>query len=227
MKSIIGIVGRCGMATLERTSIQTLDNYRKAVIKSGGIPITILPPQDVDYYNTSPKELNKLAYEEKEILDYQLKLCDGIIMPGGTKRFEYDNYICDYCNKFDIPLLGICMGMQVMCNYNNDNINIKIEDDSHYSLDEYKHKVKINKDSKLFKILNEEEILVNSLHHYKVKNSGDYKIVATNKDIIEAVEKRNNKFNIGLQWHPEKNYDIDLNSQKIFKAFIEATKKDS
>lgn len=227
MKSIIGIVGRCGIGALERTSIQTLDNYRKAVIKSGSVPITILPPQDVDYYNSVPSELNKLTIEEKEILDYQLNLCDGIIMPGGTKRFEYDNYICDYCNKKDIPLLGICMGMQVMCNYNNDNTNIKIENDSHYSLDDYKHKVKIDKDSKLFKILNEEEILVNSLHHYKVKNSGDYKIVATNEDMIEAIEKNDNKFNIGLQWHPEKNYDIDLNSQKIFKAFIEATKKDS
>lgn len=227
MKSIIGIVGRTGIHTLDRTSIQALDAYRRAVIKSGSVPITILPPQDVDYYNSIPSELNKLSDEEKEILDTQLKLCDGIIMPGGTKRFEYDNYICDYCNKKNIPLLGICMGMQVMCNYSNDNVNIKIEDDSHYSLDEYKHKVKIDKDSKLFEILNEEEILVNSLHHYKVKNSGDYEIVATNKDIIEAVEKRDNKFNIGLQWHPEKNYDIDLNSQKIFNAFIKSTKKDS
>lgn len=225
MRSIIGIVGRCSVSMLEKTSIEVLDSYRIAIIKSGGIPIVILPPQDINYYNAIPKEINKLTDNEKEILDRQLHLCDGVILPGGTKRFEYDNYICEYCNKFNIPLLGICMGMQIMCNYNNDNKNIKIDDDSHYSLDNYKHKIKINKNSKLYNILNKEEILVNSFHHYKVANSGSYQIIATSNDVIEAVENTSNKFNIGLQWHPEKNYDNDINSQKIFKSFIEATKK--
>lgn len=219
--AIIGIVGRCGLSQFNKTSIEVFDNFRIATIKSGGNPILILPPQTIEYYNLSPKETPKLTDKEKQILDEQLKLCHGIIMPSGTKRFEYDNYICDYCNKNKIPLLGICMGMQIMCNYDNENINIKIEDNSHYSTDLYKHDVKIDKSSKLYQILNEESIQVNSWHHYCVSNSGSYKIAAKNNDIIEAVEKEGN-FNIGFQWHPEKNIDNDINSQKIFKAFIDS-----
>ena len=220
MNVIIGIVGRCGLSQFNKTSIEVFDNFRIAAIKSGGTPILILPPQTIEYNDIAPKDTPKLTTEEKQILDEQLKLCHGIIMPSGTKRFEYDNYICDYCNKNRIPILGICMGMQIMCNYNNENQNIKIEDDSHYSTELYKHNIKIDKNSKLYEIPNEEEITVNSWHHYCVANSGSYEIAAKHNNIIEAVEKSNHPFNIGLQWHPEKNYDNDVNSQKIFKEFI-------
>ena len=99
MKPIIGIVGRCDKSYLDKTTICVFDNYRKAVIKYGGIPILILPPQDIDYFNSNPKDLDRLTNEEKNILIKQLELCNGIIMPGGNKRFEYDNFICDYCKN--------------------------------------------------------------------------------------------------------------------------------
>ena len=219
---IIGIVGRPFELNTNKLSIGVLESYRKVIIKSGGIPILILPPQNIDYYNKPLNEIPSLKEEEKKILEQQINLCDGILMPGGHVMHEYDKYICDYCNKNDIPLLGICMGMQVMCNYNNDNENIKV--DNHYEDALYKHDVNINKDSILYSILKEENINVNSFHRYKVSNSGSYKISASKDDVIEAVEKEG-KFNIGLQWHPEKNYDIDINSKKIFKKFINACKK--
>lgn len=217
MRPIIGIIGRNDMSYLNKSTICVFDNYRKAVINSGGNPILILPPQQVDYYNLSQKDIKKLSDIEKQMIIDQLNLCSGIIMPGGVKRFEYDDFICEYCNKKNIPLLGICMGMQIMCNYNNDNKNIKITE--HF---EVTHKVKINKNSKLYKILNKTNINVNSLHNYKVLNSGSYKVSATCGDVIEAIEKEN-PFNMGFQWHPEKNYDTDLASKKIFDAFIKSS----
>ena len=221
---IIGIVGRPGELKTTKLNIGVLENYRKAIIKSGGVPILILPPQDIDYYNKSLEEIPSLTDEEKKILEKQIDLCDGVLMPGGTVMHEYDKYVCDYCNRNDIPLLGICMGMQVMCNYNNDNKNIKIENESHYEDALYKHDVNINKDSILYSILEKDNIMVNSYHKYKVSNNGSYKISATKDDVIEAVEK-DGKFNIGLQWHPEKNYDNDVNSKKIFKKFINVCKQ--
>ena len=212
---IIGIVGRPGELKTTKLNIGVLENYRKAIIKSGGVPILILPPQDIDYYNKSLEEIPSLTDEEKKILEKQIDLCDGVLMPGGTVMHEYDKYICDYCNRNDIPLLGICMGMQVMCNYNNDNKNIKIENESHYEDALYKHDVNINKDSILYSILEKDNIMVNSYHKYKVSNNGSYKISATKDDIIEAVEK-DGKFNIG--------YDNDVNSRKIFKKFISVCK---
>ena len=223
MKPIIGIVGIDDYSIKQKSTICIFENYRKAIIKYGGIPIVILPPLLIDYYKTRPKDTNKLNNEDKELLIKQINLCDGIIIPGGSKRFEHHVFICDYCNKKNIPLLGICMGMQTMCNYNNNNQNIVIENKFHNSKNNYKHLVNIKKNSKLFNILKEDKILVNSFHDYKVCNSGDYDVVGTCDDVIEAVEK-DGLFNIGLQWHPEKNYDKDLNSKKIFTSFIQTCK---
>ena len=225
MKPIIGIVGIDDYSIKQKSTICIFENYRKAIINYGGTPIIILPPQLIDYYKTRPKDTEKLNNDEKEILINQINLCDGIVIPGGSKRFEHHNFICDYCNKKNIPLLGICMGMQTMCNYNNDNFNIAIGNNFHNSKKNYKHLVDIKKGSRLFEILKEDKILVNSFHDYKVNNSGDYKIVGICDDVIEAVEKEEALFNIGVQWNPEKNYDKDLNSKKIFTSFIEICKK--
>lgn len=216
MKPIIGIVGRPGFN--KKTTIEVLDSYRIAILKSGGIPILILPTQTIEYYGN--KDIDKLTLEEKDILKKQIDLVDGILLQGGSIAYEYDKYICKISqNK---PILGICMGMQVMCNYDNDNKNIKIE--NHQSEDDYVHEVTIDKNSYLYSILNNDKFKTNSKHNYKVLNSGSYKGVGICDNVIEAVEKGNN-FNIGVQWHPEKNYDSDVISQKLFKEFINHCKK--
>lgn len=220
---IIGIVGRPNISVGGKNNIMVLEEYRKVVLEYGCIPILILPTQNIDYYVKKLDEIDKLTDKEKEMINKQINLCDGIIMPGGNKTYEYDKYICEYCNKNDIPLLGICMGMQVMCNYDNDNKNIKIEDGSHSSNDIYKHDVNILRDSKLYEIIGSDSIKVNSYHNYKVSSSGSYRVSAICDGIIEAVEKEG-RFNIGVQWHPERLMD-DTNSKKLFKKFINSLKK--
>lgn len=222
MKPIIGIVGTVDYSTNNNT-ICIFEDYSKAIIKYGGIPIGILPPQLINYSST-PSEIIKLTSNEKEILINQINLCNGIIVPDCSKRFEYHNFVCDYCSKKQIPLLGIGLGMQVMSSYNNDNQNIKIENNFHNGKRIYKHLVEIDKNSKLFNILKEKQILVNSFHDYKIKNSGSYKISAICGNVIEAIKKKQDPFNIGVQWHPEKNYDKDLNSKRLFTYFIECAK---
>ena len=224
MKPIIGIIGNSDISTKEKNTICVFDNYRKAIIKYGGVPILILPPQLVNYEND---EVGHLTNLDIEILNLQLKLCDGFVLQGGTRRFEYHTYICEYANKNKIPLLGICMGMQTMCNYNNDNKNILNENEMHKSpdLDEV-HEIIINKDSNLYKIIGQEKFIVNSNHNFHVPNSGSYKAAGLSDDnLIEAVEKEG-YFSIGVQWHPEKKYESVI-SNKLFTSFIEACKKDS
>ena len=220
--TIIGIVSRPNKSILGKSNTMVLDDIRRAVIKFNCVPISVLPTQDIEYYNKRLSDIPQLNDNEKLMLEKQIDLCDGIIMPGGEVTHSYDKYICDYCNKKNKPLLGICMGMQVMCNYDNENKNIKIEDNINRE-EPFNHNITIDKNSILYSILNEENIIVNSYHSYKVSNSGSYKVSARNKDVIEAVEKEG-KFNIGVQWHPEKNLE-DVNSQKLFKCFIDACKK--
>lgn len=217
---VIGIIARPNISKLGKANTMVLEDIRRVVVKLGCIPISILPTQDIEYYTNELKDVPSLTNIEKSMLEQQIDLCDGIIMPGGEVTYFYDKYICEYCNKINKPLLGICMGMQVMCNYDNDNKNIKIEDGIDRN-EPFNHNVNIDKNSILYDILNEENIVVNSYHCYKVSNSGSYRVSARNNDVIEAVEKDNN-FNIGVQWHPERDFDTNINSKKLFEKFVDS-----
>src|SRR5574344_2159381 len=85
---IIGISRRC-----EDNYIKINNSIISAIEKCGGIPIMIIPNSDIDKV---------------------LKLCDGLLLPGGVDVTSTDKYICEYAIKNDIPILGICLGMQVM-----------------------------------------------------------------------------------------------------------------
>ena len=223
-KPIIGIVARPSNVfnTIDIEAVE--ETYRNAILNAGGIPILILPPQQISYQSNKPGEIEKLTDEEKEILKSQIDICDGILIPGGLKAYEYDYFISDYTKEKNIPILGICLGMQVMARSNGNAVIRKNDTDiSHYSKDDYAHNVIINEDSLLNGILLSNKIMVNSFHNYHIEEVKNFDITARSKDdIIEAIEDKNHPFRLGVQWHPEKNYKDDENSRRIFKKFIDA-----
>ena len=86
--------------------------------------------------------------------------------------------------------------------------------------EEYKHQVYLKNNTKLKDIIKEDNISVNSVHHDIVNFDFDTLVVNAISDdgVIEGVEYPNEKFIIGLQWHPE--YIVDENSLKILDNFI-------
>ena len=200
--------------------------YRRTVIKYGGNPMMIMPTQDINYTETKYDDQEELTKEEKEMLIDQIKLCDGIIMTGGFKINKFDRFISEYVTDNDIPLLGICLGMQIMANYkkklwivkNDSFITHKREEGDCF------HKIVLDRKSRLYDIIKNDKITVNSRHYYHVEPNENYDIVAVTDDhYIEAIEMKNKKFNIGVQWHPE-DMDDDT-SKKLFEAFFNSCKK--
>ena len=220
IKPIIGIVGRLYSG---ETNIICVEEVRLAVTKMRGIPLLILP---VDKDEMSCK----IVYSEEEIKDLErvLSLCDGFILPGGDTWYSLDEVVVDYAIKWDKPLFAICLGMQALSKVlsgdekigydntikNNTSIN-HLESNK-----DYVHSVIIDKNSKLYSIIGEEKIFVNSRHSYHVKELDNTLICARSSDgLIEGVELKDKKFIIGVQWHPESCLE-DEYSKRLFKAFF-------
>lgn len=109
-----------------------------------------------------------------------------------------------------------------------------IYEDSKYLLDnnyhnhkDCNHEILLDKNSRLYSIIGEEKLIVNSFHVEHITNPGIYSISAYSDDgVIEGLEFNKNTFNIGVQWHPERDMDKVYN-QKLFKVFFEAIEKKS
>ena len=231
IKPIIGIVGRLYSG---ESNIICVEEIRTAVTKSSGIPILILP---VDKSDMSLKEpCTEPFYSEEELKDLEsiLSLCDGFILPGGDTWYQLDEVVIDYAIRCDKPLLAICLGMQALSKVlsgekriaydntikNNTSIN-HLEPNKIYV-----HSVIIDKNSKLYTIIGDEIINVNSRHSYHVKELDNTLICARSGDgLIEGVELKDKKFIIGVQWHPESLIDTDTNSKKVFSKFISSSQK--
>lgn len=225
MKPIIGIIEWPYKDEDGDLIYEVPNNIVEKISKHGGIPVGIFPTQIEDYQNKRMAEIDELTFIEKNDLDESLERVDAIIKPGALRIYGYERYIYNYAFNKDIPYLGICAGMQMMAGYKNSEYNnVKNENDIHHSKEEYAHKLRILRDTLLYDILKEDEIMVNSRHRYHIENSGIHDINAVSEDgLIEGIENREKLFHLGVQWHPE-NLN-DENTSKIFDEFIECAKK--
>lgn len=138
--------------------------------------------------------------------------------------------------EVDLPVLGICRGMQVInvsrggtlytdlpSQYPSPLVHSTPEEKGRDSL---VHEVTIETGSLLHGILAETNLAVNSFHHQAALHIGTgLQVVAHATDgLVEAVEDRSKKFFCAVQWHPECLQQKGDAHRRLFKAFIEAAK---
>ncbi|MBQ6476997.1 MAG: gamma-glutamyl-gamma-aminobutyrate hydrolase family protein [Bacilli bacterium] len=204
---------------------------RRTFQKAGAFLIPIVQVQDFDFREEHKEDCKPLNDKEKELVDKYLDTVDGVLLPGGIEVTSFDRYLVERCIDRDIPVLGICLGMQAMSGYAGEYKLEKYEDNNsikHCQDDDnvLTHKVKIDKSSLLYKIIGKEEIMVNSFHNYHIVDKGKFDVSALAKDgTIEGIEMKDKKFVLGVQWHPEVSYEFDENSKLIIDAFINTCKK--
>lgn len=170
----------------------------------------------ISYYGGETIGITKYSEEVLESLD-------GMILQGGEEYTKTDLDILTFLYKRDIPTLGICLGMQTMGMLFHGEMT-KIE--NHYELEKQDvHSVLVNKESKFYGKVRLEEFLVNS-RHYEILTKTDLDIVGLASDgVIEIIEDKKKKFFIGVQWHPETNFQNNAVSKKIFTSFFETIKE--
>ncbi len=230
-KPIIGIVGRVDYASDNDCVICIWEEIRNCIVLKGAIPLLILPTQIKSYKNQAPSNLPSLTTREKQDIIRIIDLCDAILFAGGYQWYSYDAFIYHYACMHDIPILGICLGMQMMATLDLNTKEVPKDDtmlnqthlNHHQREKRYVHSVEIQEDSLLHEIVGMKKLQVNSKHRYHVEKVKGLMISAYSEDgLIEAVEDKSKRFLLGIQWHPETMISYDVCANRIIEAFIKA-----
>ena len=193
----------------------------------------ITPTDGLDYGKVMPRQAGRLSSDERNDFYRILSLCDGFLMTGGNRWYDCDEILCQYAYDHDLPLLGICLGMQILANMDNFS-STHVEDKTILNDTELEHQQPDEKyvhenilfPSQLRDILKKDKIRVNSRHRYHVKVKDWFTVSCLSEDnLVEGIEIPNKKFMIGVQWHPESMISYEPEMLKIFEALVQACKK--
>jgi microsomal dipeptidase-like Zn-dependent dipeptidase/anthranilate/para-aminobenzoate synthase component II len=207
-KPIIGLTGNFNDQTC-----MLKDGYYKSVWQAGGIPVIIPPLADTDAIINTLEHIDGLLLTGGA--DYNPLYAGEEPSPrlGGinAERDLPELLITQLAYNRQIPILGICRGIQTLAMALGGKVKQDISDVAQirHSQDadrsEPTHMVTIEPDSTLFNIYKEEKLYVNSFHHQAVSDPGErFRVTGRSSDgIIEAIESREFKSILGVQWHPE------------------------
>lgn len=176
--------------------------------------------------------------------------CDGLLLPGGgdmdPKFYGQEripacgepNLLRDAAEPLllraflaaDKPVLGICRGIQVLNAVLGGDLYQDIKPFEHLPHNGHwakVHTVTVRRGTLLSRILGQDTVLVNSQHHQAVDRvAPGFTLAALSEDgIVEAIEKPDARFCLGVQWHPEWLSDADPAMQGLFDTFVNACSK--
>ena len=210
----------------------TSTDYITAILALGALPIVLPSTLDDDR------------------LGEALSLCDGILFTGGpdVRPSIFGEEIIPSCgainderDAFELKLyalaiaenksiLGICRGLQVMNIAEGGNIYQDIYSQSgtklvHHTLDGVRatHIVEIS-DEEILKTVafSSRSFSTNSFHHQSLKDlAPNYSAFAFSSDgLIEGAYRPDKRFVVGVQWHPEKNFDASSDFSRVLVDFV-------
>lgn len=209
-------------------------SYLDAIRHFGGIPLVL------------PSEGNA------DELEYLVSQCDGLLLTGGMDiepafygeekwndtvattpdRDRSESLILQLAEARDLPILGICRGIQIINVYYGGTLyqDIPTQNPSEIihsmgaSLNQPCHNCHLQHGSPIHTLIGRDQIRVNSFHHQSVKDvAPGFAVMGRCEDgIIEAIWNPSKRFLWAVQWHPEEIWKIEDSSAVLFRALISA-----
>ena len=208
---VIGLTGN-----FQDGNCMLAEGYYQSILKAGGTPF-IIP-----------------CYDDADTLINTLEKLDGILLTGGAdinplffgeepvkelhginpRRDRQELLLTRLAADRQIPILGICRGIQTMNaafggplyqDIHSQMEGIRIKHSQELDRSYASHTVTIEKDTLLHNLFKADTIAVNSFHHQAVKEAAPgFRVCARATDgVIEAMESTEYKSMLGVQWHPE------------------------
>jgi putative glutamine amidotransferase len=214
-------------------------DYSDAVEAAGAVPVHLsLIPAD-DYITSAVEGLDGIL----------LPGCDSDVDPNlygeephpklgpvVPEKDKTDLMVLTEAERLGLPVLAICYGMQSLNVSRGGTLIQDIESQVENCIkheqgaprDRSSHGIEIEEGSILSSLSSFADsngtLRVNSHHHQAVKTVGEnMRATAWAKDgIIECIEDtREDRFVLGVQWHPELSWSTDQLSRDVFNAFVE------
>ncbi|HJA94018.1 MAG TPA: gamma-glutamyl-gamma-aminobutyrate hydrolase family protein [Candidatus Eisenbergiella merdipullorum] len=227
-------IGLVPLIDPEKESLWMLPGYMEGVLAAGGVPV-MLP-----------------LTQERAVISELADRLDGLIFTGGhdvspsvygegplpqcgrflPERDEMEKLLLDAALERNLPVLGICRGLQFMNAALGGTLYqdlptqhpSEVEHEMKPPFDRAAHEVTVLADTPLAQILGNGVLGVNSRHHQAVKELAPcLKPMAISPDgLIEAAYLPGKSFVLGVQWHPEHFFKKDDGCLALFQALVAA-----
>jgi putative glutamine amidotransferase len=184
-----------------------------------------------------------------------LALCDGLVVTGGAfdvppelygearrpgcgparpERTAFELALLRLALARDLPLLGVCGGMQLLAVACGGSLHQDLAADLGLGGHEQpppkdlpSHPVAVEPGSRLAALVGADPLPVNSTHHQAVRTPGRGVFVSARAPdgVIEAIELPGRRFALGVQWHPEAAARHEPRHAALYGGLVAASRK--
>ncbi|TPV45879.1 gamma-glutamyl-gamma-aminobutyrate hydrolase family protein [Bacillus dicomae] len=247
MKPLIGVtgyyidhseIGKEGLRGLpgQDMAIFSYDYIRS--LQRAGATVVLLPIEEVDQIESTLNQLDGLLLAGGADIN-PIYYGDTPKSYIGTVEEERDNFELNLAKQAlekDIPILGICRGLQVLNVAAGGSLYQDLEQEmgpEYFHVREQfrkwqgSHSVDLLEEGKIYEAIGQKSLMVNSFHHQAVKTLGkDFEASAWSFDgVIEAIESKAHRYVAAVQWHPEMMSERDVLQQRLFNQFVNEISK--
>ena len=145
---------------------------------------------------------------------------DGLVLSGGAPRISWESPrlgLCtEYLTKFREPILGICIGLQLMAVFYGEKAGPS--EVPEYGL----ARIRVIEEDDLFKGI-PREFLAWESHNDEVKTAKNFSVLAESENCRIQAIKHLSKPHYGIQFHPE--VTNTEHGEDIYRNFVEIIRR--